>query len=85
MVSAWEITSINKHLLYRLIKTIQFHIADSNKDRVFENKVNRLYFVVILQEVTIRHDTIVRLDITAGELNLLHFFIFLNIYLKESL
>ena len=58
-------------------------ITDRNEDGVLQDKVNRLRFKIFFQEVRVSNDRVVGLDVPAGELDLFHFFVFLDVYFED--
>ena len=85
MIASREITGVDEHFLECLVESVQLVVADRDQNTVFEDEVHRLHLKIGFKEVTVCYDAVVRLDITGRELDLFHFFIFLNINLQESL
>ena len=85
MKTCREITGVHKELLESLVKRVQFGIADRDQNGVFDNKVDSFHLKIRFEEVAVGYDRVVRLDITGRHLNLLHLFIFLDLYLQKTL
>ena len=84
MEAAREIAGINEHALDSFVETAKFLVMRSHQDIVLHNEVNRFDLKIRVQEVTVGHNRVIRLDITAGHLDFLHFLIFLDIDFEES-